>query len=1048
MQTSTLDRISRVFEEVARGSEIDRALALIADQIAADVGAPTCKIWVVKRGDICDRCPLATACQNRLMCMHLTAASGASIEKEYPRIPISVFNASMIARGGTADFGGPGGAGEKLFGLQHGVSDDSRDSYALYPLRGAAGILGLIGIFNHRPIERSELDAMAHFAPAAVAVIRVAELRARCSTLRGQLDEQVKLAEASRAAASRERELEQQITLLTAQIGALQTRGDESLAERDLLQGMSDEATRRADRLESENDDLRERWEQLISVQKESGRLYSEMTAQLESERNQVEQENAWLRGRLAGLEQNVSEMNRLREVLMNEIGERNRAVEGLRAEIKEKQREVEQATEASSRLEERITFLDEANIGLRDQCAVFAERVEEVQLSLRRSEDARLRLEQARSSFEERISDLTEELDRTRAENRRLLAENERGLAEAQAARGQLGQLRKLAEERASLNALNSELTQARARAEERVSELEEENAALSQANSQLEDAVKQFENLAARLEENALKLRDRAEATERTRLDLEQRNRVLSEQGKRLHSESQAKARFLANMSHELRTPMNAIIGFTSLLLEDAALHLSDRHRRSLERVSRNARDLLQLINNVLDLSKIDAGRMDVLSEAADVGDLIERALAVVEPLKQGRPIELVTQIQEGLPTMRTDRGRLQQVLINLLSNAVKFTPDGEIKITADQLGPDRIRIAVSDTGIGIAESDIPHIFEEFRQVGGANRRVSAPGAGTGLGLPITRRLVELLGGKMSVSSRVGEGSVFAVIMPIEIEGRTAPGYGLESEPSTPERSALVVDSDPASLFITKKYLAEAGYSVAATDDPSRAVEMARVARPAVITVDIDSPDGGLSTLEQLARENGPATLGENSSTIIALSATIDSPTSATVQLALDAGAAAFLRKPIDRADLLRVLKRATTPAPRSVLVVDDDPDALDLVMALLEGSGYEARTSTTGREALEEIERERPDVIILDLMLPEMDGFEVVHRLSLNPDWRTIPVILVTARDLSHEERRALDLATTQIMQKGSLTRDELLASLGSAMRATTAHGNQAA
>jgi CheY-like chemotaxis protein/anti-sigma regulatory factor (Ser/Thr protein kinase) len=491
---------------------------------------------------------------------------------------------------------------------------------------------------------------------------------------------------------------------------------------------------------------------------------------------------------------------------------------------------------------------------------------------------------------------------------------------------------------------------------------------------------------------------------------------------------------------MSHELRTPMNAIIGFTSLLLEDAALHLTDRHRRSLERVARNARDLLQLINNVLDLSKIDAGRMDVFAEATDVHDVIERAVAVVEPLKQGRPIELVSEIQEDLPPMRTDRTKLQQILINLLSNAVKFTLDGEIKITAERLGPDRIRIAVSDTGIGIAESDMPHIFEEFRQVGTSNRKyqTTAGNAGTGLGLPITRRLVELLGGKVSVTSQPGEGSVFAVMLPIEIEGRAAPGYESDFQAETPERSALVVDSDPASLFVTKKYLVEAGYSVAATDDPARARELARSTRPSVITVDIDLPEGGLSLIQQLAQEVGSTPQRENGSTIVALSSS-DSPGTEPTARALEAGAAAVIRKPIDRSDLLRVLKQATTPTRRSVLVVDDDPDALDLVMALLEGSGYDARTATNGREALEEIGRSRPDVIILDLMLPEMDGFEVVHRLSLNPDWRTIPVILVTARDLSHEERRALDLSTAQIIQKGNLSRDELLAGIGSVISA---------
>jgi CheY-like chemotaxis protein len=516
-----------------------------------------------------------------------------------------------------------------------------------------------------------------------------------------------------------------------------------------------------------------------------------------------------------------------------------------------------------------------------------------------------------------------------------------------------------------------------------------------------------------------------------------------VLGEQNRRLQLESQAKARFLANMSHELRTPMNAIIGFTSLLLDDAALHLTDRHRRSLERVSRNARDLLQLINNVLDLSKIDAGRMDVFSEPTDLGDLLERAISVVEPLKQGRSVELVTQFQEGLPTMRTDRTKLQQILINLLSNAVKFTPEGEVKIAAERLGPDRVRIAVSDTGVGISDADLPYIFEEFRQVGSTNRRTqaSAVGAGTGLGLPITRRLVDLLGGKMSVSSRPGEGSVFSVILPIEIEGRTATGYEADYEPAAPERAALVVDQDPASLFLMKKYLAEAGYSVAATDNPGRAIEMSRLIRPAVVTIDIDAPEGGLSLLEYVLREIGTSETGEQTGVVIALSNS--DPGSESARMALESGAIAVLRKPIDRSELVRILKRAAAPARRRVLVVDDDPDALDLVLALIEGSGYEMRTATNGRETLEEIERAKPDVIILDLMLPEMDGFEVVHRLSLNPEWRTIPVILVTARDLSHEERRALDLSTAQIIQKGNLSRDELLAGISSAMAANSNH-----
>jgi signal transduction histidine kinase/DNA-binding response OmpR family regulator len=1149
MQTARIDKINKVFDEVARGTDLGVTLALIADLVAADLGAPTCKIWVVKRGDICDRCPLAGICANRQMCMHLAATSGASIDKEYPRIPLSVFNAEMIARGGTSDFSDP--AGERLFGLQHGLQGEGRDSFALYPLKGAAGILGLIGVFNHRAIEAAELDSLANFAPAAVAVVRVAELRARCAVLHNQVDDQKAQVSAARGlAAGRERELQDAITQLTAHVSALQTHLDEVEAERDLFQRVSEEADRRAIGLEAENTTLMKRSDELASAHKESGRAYSEMAAKFESDRNRVESENSWLKGRVSTLERNLSEIGALRDALAGQLREREQALESAQVEIETSRagfetrlaeldardagldatrRELESLRQAVPRYEDRIARLDQENQGIRRKCSGLAETVDDLQRSLRDAEDKCAVLLQSRIALEESVGDLSRENEQLRGEARGIAGENEQLTGEADRLRIELGhirstaqrlgdesaalataraeteRLRQLAEARvaelerekselahasaqleqaervkreaearvaelelersefvqatirledterrrhlaevraAELGRENAELAQANTRlseaqrsrelAEARVADLERENAELAQANAQLEEAVQQFETVAARLEESALKLRDRTEATERSRADVEQRNRVLSEQNRRLQKESHAKARFLANMSHELRTPMNAIIGFTSLLLEDAALHLSERHRRSLERVARNARDLLQLINNVLDLSKIDAGRMDVFAEPTDVRDVMERAIAVVEPLKQGRPIELVSEVQDGLPAMRTDRTKLQQILINLLSNAVKFTLDGEVRLSAERLGPDRIRIAVSDTGMGIADSDIAHIFEEFRQVSSANRR-TAPGAGTGLGLPITRRLVELLGGKVSVTSHPGEGSVFAVMLPVEIEGRTAPAFDTSVGDGAAEHSALVVDSDPASLFVTKKYLSEAGYSVAATDDPARARELASTANPSVITIDIDLPEGGLNLIQELAGEAANAA-ADNAPTIIALSSA-ESPNSEAAARAIQAGAAAVIRKPIDRSDLLRVLKQATSPARRSVLAVDDDPDALDLVLALLEGSGYDVRTATNGREALAEIEKARPDVIILDLMLPEMDGFEVVHRLSLNPEWRNIPVILVTARDLSHEERRALDISTAQIIQKGNLSRDELLAGIGS-------------
>ena len=265
----------------------------------------------------------------------------------------------------------------------------------------------------------------------------------------------------------------------------------------------------------------------------------------------------------------------------------------------------------------------------------------------------------------------------------------------------------------------------------------------------------------------------------------------------------------------------------------------------------MSRNARDLLELINNVLDLSKIEAGRMDVYAEPADARDVIERAMAVVEPLKEARPIQLSLNVEAGLPAMRTDRTKLQQILINLISNAIKFTREGEVRITAERAAGDRIRIAVSDTGIGIPESEVTRIFEEFRQIASAGRGART---GTGLGLSITRRLVEMLEGEINVSSREGEGSTFAVTLPWEIEGRVAPASETEIPLTDPERTALVIDTDPASLYLTKKYLTEAGYSVAATDDPARGLEIAGLAKPARV-FDTRKTTPGLRELEKYA-------------------------------------------------------------------------------------------------------------------------------------------------------------------------------------------------
>ncbi|HZM88760.1 MAG TPA: response regulator [Blastocatellia bacterium] len=1058
MPTSRENRISQIFDEVGRGSSLGHALGLIADQLAADIGAPTCKIWVVKRGDICDHCPLADSCSNRQMCMHLVAASGAVVEREYPRIPLSVLTAPLITRGGIADFSDSQGAGDKLFGLQRSSLGQSPDSYALYPLRGVSGTVGLIGVFNQRRFRQQELKMIEDLAPAAVAAIRVAELQSRCVALRTQIEKNGGVPTTAEALPTeREIELEDAVAQLTRQVAQLQVERETALKT-----SAQDEELNR---------ELQARVDTLVEAHQQSGQEASAMAYEVEAERRRLEEENAQLKSRFAALESSLTELNKVRERLTDETADRVQQIDLLKAHL--------------SALQERNSALEVTNVMLRGEGASVADSVKDLEHSLRMAEDSRARLEQANLALDEKARGLIDELSSLRVESGRIAGENEQLVTETERLNAEIARLQgggtRISEDNARLLSLNAEIDQARSRAEKRADELERvhaelsrqleesrasvsgrlaelerenalliqtrfqlegevagltsraielerEKATLSETNAQLQEVASQFESLTARLEDSALKLRSRAEAGDAARGELEQRNRVLAEQNRRLTLDGHTKARFLANMSHELRTPMNAIIGFTSLLLDDRSLQMTDRHRRSLERVSRNARDLLELINNVLDLSKIEAGRMDVYSEPADARDLIERAMAVVEPLKESRPIQLSINVEDGLPAMHTDRTKLQQILINLLSNAIKFTREGEVRVTAERVSAERIRIAVIDSGVGIPESEVTRIFEEFRQIANAGR---GSRSGTGLGLSITRRLVELLGGEINVSSREGEGSVFAVTLPFDIEGRVAPAVETDIPLTDPERTALVIDSDPGSLYLTKKYLAEAGYSVAVTDDPARGVEIAGMAKPAIVTIDLDALDGDAEIIERIANSH-------KEGTIVAFSS------DAGVEgRALSAGARIFLRKPIDRAAFLAVLARAKLPEQKCVLVVDDDPDALDLAVAMIEGGGgYDIQTATNGREALEAITRRRPDAIILDLMLPEMDGFEVVHRMSLNPDWRSIPVILLTARDLSHEERRALDIGTARIIQKGSFSRDELLAEIRGATGTTEA------
>src|SRR5918912_282679 len=273
MQVASEYRIRRILDEVGRGSSLDSALGLIADAVVAESGVPVCKIWVVKRGDICDACPLVESCANRQMCMHLLAASGTDITKEFPRVPLAVFNATMIARGGVADFSDPRGAGDKLFGLQRSYRKDALDTFALYPLRGLNGTVGLIGLFHHRPFHQDELRALEELAPAAVAAIRVAELQSRCDSLRARLDrESASAGTLQEAAQQRTLELEDAVAQLTRMVGQLQV-------ERETLWRDNETSTRRLAELQEQNQQLREQAAALEADRQRGAEAAAELAA-------------------------------------------------------------------------------------------------------------------------------------------------------------------------------------------------------------------------------------------------------------------------------------------------------------------------------------------------------------------------------------------------------------------------------------------------------------------------------------------------------------------------------------------------------------------------------------------------------------------------------------------------------------------------------------------------------------------------------------------------------------------------------------------------
>jgi PAS domain S-box-containing protein len=487
-----------------------------------------------------------------------------------------------------------------------------------------------------------------------------------------------------------------------------------------------------------------------------------------------------------------------------------------------------------------------------------------------------------------------------------------------------------------------------------------------------------------------------------------------------------NRVKSQFLASMSHELRTPLNAILGFSELLSDDTTGRFDEAtRRRFLDQIHSSGEHLLQLINDILDLSKVEAGQMDLQLQPVELRSLIDEARATVEPLAQSKAIALNAEPGPELHLI-ADAAKVKQMLLNLLSNAIKFTPDGGSILIRGRQVDSWVEIAVSDTGIGIAAEDLGRLFTEFQQLDAGPGRHQE---GTGLGLALTRRFAELHGGQVNVESAVGTGSTFTLRLPLEATALRA-AAPLEPPQVTPTDMrrplVLVVDDNPQAAEILARHMGAGGFRIKVAHTGPEALKMARDLKPVAITLDILLPQvDGWEVLNRLKADEATRNIP-----VIVVSV-VDNPA-----LGRALGAFDYFVKPVDGKALLSRLGQYTftnkvKSEPVRVLVVDDEQANLDLLEALLEPAGFGVIRAGGGQEGIDLARSQVPDLILLDLMMPDLTGFDVVEALRADEATRSIPIMVLTAKALTEDDKRALNGQVAAIFQRNSVAGTELIA-----------------